>query len=94
MTHVDREDAVRRAAEVLRAQGAREVYLFGSQIDGTARPDSDLDLAIIGLPESRFFHALSLAMKAAGCPVDLVDLGEDTPFTRALREIGNLRRVA
>jgi predicted nucleotidyltransferase len=94
MSQRDHEEIIRRAAEVLRAEGAAEVYIFGSFATGSPRPGSDLDVAVVGLPEARFFRALSLAWKAIGRPVDLVDLGEDTPFTRTLREFGNLRRVA
>lgn len=38
-------DALR---EVLRRHGVRYAYVFGSQVDGTARPDSDVDLAVAG----------------------------------------------
>lgn len=80
-------------AQMLRAQGAREVYLFGSAARNAARPGSDLDLAVSGLPPTRFFHALGLAMQLARQSVDLVDLDDDSPFTRHLRASGELRRV-
>jgi hypothetical protein len=34
----------RRVADVLRAAGARFALVFGSRAEGTARPDSDLDV--------------------------------------------------
>lgn len=52
------------------------IYAFGSRIEGTARPDSDLDLAILVAdpcdPLQRWSLAGELA-DLAGCPVDLLD---------------------
>ena len=49
---------VKRAAEVLVAAGAREVYLFGSSGTGNLRADSDIDLAVTGLPPEVFYQAM------------------------------------
>ncbi|MDD2692357.1 MAG: nucleotidyltransferase domain-containing protein [Simplicispira sp.] len=53
------------------------IYAFGSRITGTARPDSDLDLAVLVAgyadPLALFDLAGDLADIAA-CPVDLLDL--------------------
>lgn len=56
---------------------ALAIYAFGSRIQGTARPDSDLDLAIL-VPTytdtlQRWDVAQQLAM-ALGCEVDLLDM--------------------
>lgn len=53
------------------------VYAFGSRIQGTARPDSDLDLAVLvaGYAEPLELWTLSGDLAdLAGCPVDLLDL--------------------
>lgn len=53
------------------------VYAFGSRIQGTARPDSDLDLAVLvaGYAEPLELWNLSGDLAdLAGCPVDLLDL--------------------
>jgi predicted nucleotidyltransferase len=65
------------AASVLRRHGARTVYLFGSLLDDTRAP-RDVDLAVAGLPSSRYFRALADLMEVFGGPVDLVRL-EDAP---------------
>lgn len=87
------ESRIEEAAAALKAAGAREVYLFGSAAKGKLRENSDIDLAISGLPPEVFFHAMGRASRAVGRPVDLVDLDEDNPFTRYLKEEGELRRV-
>jgi predicted nucleotidyltransferase len=52
------------------------IHAFGSQIDGTAGPDSDLDLAVLiggyADPTELWDLAGDLA-DLAGCPVDLLD---------------------
>ena len=69
-------------AAILHALQARTpnllaVYAFGSRIQGTARPDSDLDLAVLvaGYAEPLALWNLSGDLAdLAGCPVDLLDL--------------------
>ena len=85
--------SIEKAVAALKAQGAREVYLFGSAARGTLRPDSDVDIAVSGLAPQVFFLAMSKASDALGRPLDLVDLDEDTPFARFLRDKGELLRV-
>ena len=86
-------DLIARAAGVLRTAGAREVYLFGSAARGGVRENSDVDLAVSGLPPEIFFRAMATASDVLGRPLDLVDLDEDNPFTRYLKTEGELRRV-
>jgi len=85
--------AIARAADALRAEGAAEVYLFGSAVTGRLREGSDIDLAVSGLPPERFFPAMARAMDVLDRSLSLVDLDEDTPFTRYLRTEGELQRV-
>ena len=85
---------VERAAAALRAAGARNVYVFGSAAKGEVREDSDIDLAVTGLPPERFLRAMGDAADLLDRPLDLVDLDEDNPFTRYLKEEGELERVA
>lgn len=85
--------SIERVAMALKAFGAREVYVFGSIARNVIRPDSDIDIAVSGLPPEVFFKAMSDAEDVAGRPLDLVDLDVDTPFTRHLKEEGELQRV-
>ena len=87
------ESLIQRAAAALKAAGAREVYVFGSAAKGKLRPNSDVDMAVSGLPPEVFFRAMAKASRALGRPLDLVDLDEDNPFTRYLKDEGELQRV-
>jgi predicted nucleotidyltransferase len=82
------------AAEALKKAGAREVYLFGSAAAGLLRENSDVDLAVSGLPPRQFFRAMGQASRILHRPVDLVDLDVANPFTEYLKKKGELHRVA
>lgn len=87
------ESRIEEAAAALKAAGAREVYVFGSAAKGKMRANSDVDMAVSGLLPEAFFRTMAPAHDALGRPLDLVDLDEDNPFTRYLKEEGELRRV-
>jgi predicted nucleotidyltransferase len=60
-----------------RLPGMLALYAFGSRIQGTAGPDSDLDLAVLvaGYAEPHGLWELAGDLEeVAGCPVDLLDL--------------------
>jgi predicted nucleotidyltransferase len=81
------------AAARLKAAGAREVYLFGSAARGRTDLGSDVDMAVSGLPPEVYYRAAAAASDVLGRPLDLVDLDEDTPFTRYLKTENELVRV-
>jgi predicted nucleotidyltransferase len=93
--HVDNEfeQSIEKAVGILRAAGAREVYLFGSAANGSLRPDSDIDIAVSGLPPRVFFKVMGQVGDALRRPLDMIDLDEANPFTRYLKEEGELLRV-
>ena len=86
--------AVQAAAELLRRMGATQVFLFGSATKGGLLTNSDVDMAVAGLPAHLYFSAVSKASDILGRPVDLVDLDDPVPLVRYLRDSGDLVRVA
>ena len=88
------QEEIGKVAEALREAGACEVYLFGSAARGKLREDSDIDMAVSGLPPKSFFHAMSKAGRILNRSLDLIDLDENNPFTRYLKEEGELERIA
>lgn len=85
---------VEKAAEVLIDAGAKAVYVFGSVAEGTDAPDSDLDLAVSGLPPEKYFRAIGDAIMAVSRRIDVIDLDHPNPFTQYLERKGKLLRVA
>ena len=92
-TPISEKEAVLAAAQLLRGLGASQVFVFGSFIRGELRPDSDIDLAVSGLPAEVYFSAVSKASDLLSRPVDLLDLDDDTPLVRHLIGSGELVRV-
>ncbi len=63
--------------------GATDVILFGSMVEGDVHAGSDVDLAVRGIPPTRYFEALARASEMMGCDVDLVELDTARPSLRA-----------
>lgn len=91
--NVIEKDRLLAAADLLRGMGASVVFVFGSAAKGKLRPESDLDLAVSGLPSRLYFSAVSKASVLVDRQVDLVDLDDDTPLVRYLLHGGELVRV-
>ena len=89
----DIDSKILNAVKAIRKLGAIDVFLFGSAAHGEIDDSSDVDIAVTGLPPEIFFRAMSEASEILKKQVDLVDLDEDTPFTRHLKEEGELLRV-
>ena len=66
------------------------MFIFGSAVSDELRPGSDIDMAVSGLPPQVYFSAVSQATDLVGRPVDLVDLDDETPLVRYLRDSGEL----
>jgi predicted nucleotidyltransferase len=87
------QEQIARAAEVLKAASAREVYVFGSAAKPRGVPPRDVDMAVSGLPPHLFFRAYGEAGDVLEVPLDLVDLDEDSAFVNYLKEKRKLVRV-
>ncbi|MXZ61647.1 MAG: hypothetical protein F4228_05845 [Acidobacteria bacterium] len=74
----------RRIAALLRNEGARRVIGFGSAFapDRRFKPTSDIDLAIEGLPASRYFSALAVAQEMTRFRVDIFPLESALDYLR------------
>ena len=70
------------AAVLLRAWGARRVWVVGSLAWGGRHAGSDLDLALEGPPPERWSEAREALWDLAGEPVDLIPLEAAAPTPR------------
>jgi len=69
--------------EVLVQQfGATQIILFGSLAKGTFAEDSDIDLAVAGIPPHRFFAALGVVNHLSRVWIDLKPLEDLEPYFR------------
>jgi uncharacterized protein len=67
------------AAAKLKQLGATKVVLFGSLLNESFHEQSDMDLAIWGLPENLYFKAVAQLQGTAGFEVDLVEAEDAMP---------------
>ena len=82
------------ATVILRKAGCREIYIFGSLIEGTFTEESDIDLAVIGLPKENFFTAYGQLLEQLNRGVDLIGLDYDNDFSKRIKQTRKLERVA
>jgi len=80
----ERYDEIRQV--LLEGPPLRLAILFGSRARGTARPDSDVDIAFIPIDPALPLREEGLLVanleRAAGAPIDLVRLDRATPALR------------
>lgn len=84
---------IEKAVGILKKFGAKNVYLFGSLAEGNSNEDSDIDLAVSGLPDAVFFKAGGHLMLELKRKIDLIDIDEVNPFTNYLKKKGKLVHV-
>jgi len=84
-----------KAVEILKGEGCAEIFIFGSLINGSYHENSDIDIAVKGLPAGKYFKVIGRLLLELDNPADLVDLDDKTDsFSRLLTEKGDLVRVS
>ncbi len=73
--------------EVAARYRVERVLLFGSSAD-PAREGHDVDLAVEGLPPSKFFAFYGDLLFSVSKPVDLIDLSIESELTHLVRREG------
>jgi predicted nucleotidyltransferase len=78
---------------VLKNEGCKTIYLFGSMVTGKIHQNSDIDIGVKGLPAEKFFKVYSKLYMELDNKVDLVDFDYDNQFYSLLERIGELVEV-
>ncbi|NJN87799.1 MAG: nucleotidyltransferase domain-containing protein [Leptolyngbyaceae cyanobacterium SL_7_1] len=81
----------RQAAQLLKSQwGATQVVLFGSMLDTTkVHADSDVDLAVWGLPEGDYYRALAELLDIdPEFSIDLIEVQLAKPSLLSVIQLG------
>jgi predicted nucleotidyltransferase len=84
---------IEKATDLLKNEGCKTIYLFGSMVTGKIHQNSDIDIGIKGLPAEKFFKVYSKLYMELDNKVDLVDFDYDNQFYSLLERIGELVEV-
>ncbi len=88
------QEDIKKAIEILKASGATEVFIFGSIANGTFNENSDIDIAVRGIPMNDFYKIASTLMFELENEIDLIDLDDkENRFTQMLLNVGGLLKV-
>lgn len=85
---------IERAIKILKDNGAKEVFIFGSIVEGKFDENSDIDIAVKGLKESEFYRVASILMFELENEMDLIDLDDkEDSFSQMITKVGGLLKV-
>jgi predicted nucleotidyltransferase len=84
------QEDIKKASKLLRDEGCKTIYLFGSMVTGKFHKNSDIDIGISGLPPQRFFKVYAHLDKELSNRVDLVDFDIQKDFYNLLNSLGEV----
>lgn len=85
---------IEHATKILKENGAEEVYLFGSIVNGDFDDNSDIDIAVKGIKKRDFYKVASILMFEINADFDLVDLDDkNNRFSQMLLKMGRLVKI-
>jgi predicted nucleotidyltransferase len=84
---------IKKAVNLLKNEGCRAVFLFGSMVTGKIHQNSDLDIGIKGLPPKKFFRVYAFLDKELSTKIDLVDFDLHKDFYVLLDSLGEVVEI-
>ena len=88
------KDDIKRATKILKENGAKEVFIFGSIANGKFNENSDIDIAVRKKKKKDFYKIAGILMFELENKFDLIDLDDkDNRFSQMLLKIGGLLKV-
>ena len=76
-----------KATSLLKNEGCKSVYLFGSMVTGKIHNNSDIDIGIKGLPPEKFFKVYSKLYMNLDNEIHLADFDYDKQFFSLLERL-------
>lgn len=88
------QEDIKKATQILKENGVKEVFIFGSIANGKFNENSDIDIAVKGLNEKKFYKVASILMFELEHEIDLIDLDDkENSFSQMLLRVGGLLKV-
>ena len=88
------QEDIKKAIQILKDNGATEIFIFGSIAKGNINENSDIDIAIKGINAKDFYRVASILMFELENKFDLIDLDDkENRFSQMLLKVGGLLKV-
>jgi len=87
------QEDIKKAVILLKNEGCKAVYLFGSMVTGKIHQDSDIDIGITGLPAKKYFRVYALLDKKLSNRIDLVDFDLYKDLYNLLYSLGEIAEI-
>ncbi|GHV90790.1 hypothetical protein AGMMS50268_12930 [Spirochaetia bacterium] len=84
---------IETATNLLKKEGCKTIYLFGSLVTGKIREDSDIDIGISGLPAKKYFTIYSKLDSNLSNKFDLVDFDVSRDFYNLLKSLNEVIEI-
>jgi len=84
------QEDIKKATNLLKNEGCKAVFLFGSMVTGKIHQNSDIDIGIKGLPPRKFFRVNASLDRELFNKVDLVDFDLREDFYTLLNSLGEV----
>ena len=84
---------IENVTKLLKNEGCKAIYLFGSLITGKVNDNSDIDIGIKGYPEGKFLKIYSKVYLNFDNTIDLVDFDTNSDFYTMLNSIGEIEQI-
>jgi len=84
---------IENATKLLKNEGCKAVFLFGSLVTGKIHDNSDIDIGIKGLSPQNFFRVYANLDKEIKNKIDLVDFDLNEEFYLLLNSIGEVVKI-
>jgi len=84
---------IENATKLLKDEGCKAVFLFGSLVTGKIHDNSDIDIGIKGLPKGKFFETCAKVYFALDNDIDIVDFDNNLDFYTLLNRQGEVLEI-
>ena len=84
---------IENATFLLKNEGCKDVYLFGSLVTGRINENSDIDIGVKGLPRRKFLKLYSKLYFDFDNKIDLVDFDRNEDFYSILNDLGEVIQI-
>ena len=82
-----------KITNILKDEGCKEIFLFGSYVTGRATENSDIDIGVKGLLPSKFFSVYARLDSEFSEKIEFVDFDEQIAFFYFLSSIGEIKKI-